>query len=104
MPTDAGVDVERALEILQDLDEEWDVICDIACKQGEWGWPKCQGDRAEWVGWRVKCCGSGPRYFLLCTYCKETYSRWLSDPTFHLSCAWCGADGGIVTFTELRKT
>ena len=92
-------------ELLKDLEDEWDIPCDMpkisAGSHGK-GWPKCLGESARWVAWRANCCPESPRYYLLCDKCKTTFQWWIAKQAA-LVCGWCGEPtGGPLTFTPLE--
>ncbi len=102
--TCATPEIENIESRLEDLDNEWDIICDYAAPEraGEY---HCGGDRAEWIG-RARCpeCGFSVSR-LLCTACKD-----LVTTTEH-GCRCGGCEARIVPwrkvftyFTPLRAT
>jgi hypothetical protein len=93
---------DTALVILQALEEEMEIVCDIASKRGESGWPQCPDRKAEWVAWRGDCCPNSPRYFLMCRACRVVYETWYAMGAA-LACGWCEAPSdGPLTFAPLR--
>lgn len=93
-------------DLLADLDEAWEIPCDIpriTAQTGK-GFPRCHGARAEWVAYRGNCCPQSPRYYLLCNSCKDTFQKW-SAHRAALACGWCGEPtDGPLTFVPLRKS
>jgi hypothetical protein len=92
-------------DLLNDLDESWEIICEIPelIRQNGSGFPCCAGDPAKWVAWRANCCEASPRYLLVCDFCKGVYQRWAAMQA-SVVCAWCKSEvGGFVRFTELNK-
>lgn len=57
--------------VLEELDSDWDIVCDYSGKDRRW----CDGNPAEWVArWRCpSCAASGVR--TICTPCKDLVCR-----------------------------
>ena len=89
---------------LEDLDFDFVVACEIPARRAATGgFPMCDADPAEWVGWRAACCPQSPRYLLMCSRCKETYQMWQAMKAC-IVCADCGAEtGGPISYTPLNK-
>lgn len=90
-------------DVLGHLDEEWETPCDIpgvTAQLGK-GYPKCNGDRAEWIMWRDSCCAESPRHLLICNSCKSIFQSWMAHMA-SLECGWCKGPTRPVTFTPLR--
>ena len=65
--------------------------------------PTARRIRPWWVAWRPNCCTAGPRYHLVCDYCKTTYQRWQAKQAV-IVCIYCGEEtGGFAAFTPLGK-
>lgn len=83
-------------------DAEFDIACDISGLRVRSGYPPCKGDPARWVAWRPNCCAAGPRYRLICDYCKTVYQNWIAKQAY-IVCNSCGREnGGYHTFTPLK--
>ena len=95
---------EQDIETFLFEDSEFEIVCDISSlRKGGWGYPKCLGDPAVWIGWRPGCCPGSPRYRLLCDRCKTVYQKWVAQNAA-IYCSTCGQEtGGFVDFTPLKK-
>lgn len=97
--------VEQGVEGLVHLDGEWEIACEVPARAAAIGrgTPKCLGDPAKWVAWRVNCCPESPKYLLICDICKNTYEAWLAGNAY-ITCGDCGKQtGGFISYTELNK-
>lgn len=104
-PEQEVVDPSVDTSLFESMDFE--IACDIGQLRqvlGSMGYPPCKGDPARWVAWRpMKCCGKGPKYRLVCDFCKGVYQRWMAHQA-HISCPYCGQEtGGYAQFTPLGK-
>ena len=54
----AGIEFDTDLERLEHLDFDFEVACEVPerRRQIKGGMPMCDGNPAEWVGWRANCC------------------------------------------------
>lgn len=84
---------------------EFEVVCDIATARAHGdgtGFPPCKGEPARWVAWREAKCGHGPRYRLICDFCKQYHQNQIARGTFFY-CGQCGQEAGpYVAFTPLK--
>lgn len=102
----AHPEVETPVDWLADLDEEWEIPCDIySLRIDDPDYPRCKGEPARWIGWRpTACCGKSPRYRLVCNFCKKVYQRWAAMQAY-IACPVCGQDiEGFCEFVPLRKS
>ena len=84
---------------------DFEITCDISLlRLSIDGYPPCQGDPAKWIAWRTQgCCGQGPKYRLVCDFCKTAYQNWQAHHAAIL-CSFCGAETeGFATFTPLKE-
>lgn len=100
--TSGAVEHEVDFTVLEDM--EFEIECEIASLRIQHPqMPMCQGDPAEWIAWRAKCCDASPRYRLVCTHCKRVYQTWVAMQAY-ITCAVCNEyTGGFIHFTELKK-
>jgi hypothetical protein len=101
----AGVEVGADPYTLEHLDFDYEAACEIPerARQIKGGTPMCNGNPAEWVGWRANCCPTSPRYLLICSPCKRVYQAWIATAGY-ITCGDCGAEtGGFISFTELNR-